>query len=60
LIAEEAGVLITDTDGQTLDFPLDLATNVAWLGYANRELRSRIEPPLFRLLREHQLSSGRD
>jgi fructose-1,6-bisphosphatase/inositol monophosphatase family enzyme len=59
LIAEEAGVVITDPAGRPLDFPLDLATNVAWLGYANSALRSRIEPVLLRLLREHELASAR-
>jgi hypothetical protein len=56
LIAEEAGVVVTDPTGKPLDFPLDLETNVGWLGYANGALRARIEPVLSRLLREHELA----
>ena len=44
LIAEEAGVMITDDQGRPLDAPLDTTTGVNWLGYANQELRRRIEP----------------
>jgi len=57
LIAEEAGVLLTDPFGAPLDFALDLTTNVAWVGYANRALREQIEPVLGALLREHGLAS---
>lgn len=55
LIAEEAGVVLAGAAGETLDFPLDLATDVAWVGYANRELRARVEPVLLELLSEHGL-----
>ena len=55
LIAEEAGVLLTDGAGEKLDFPLDLDTDVHWIGYANAALRARIEPLLLALLREHGL-----
>jgi hypothetical protein len=58
LIAEEAGVLVSDASGQKLDFPLDLHTDVAWIGYANPVLRARIEPLLLTLLREHDLLAG--
>lgn len=46
LIAEEAGVLITDPSGQPLDVPLDVATDVSWVGYANATLRGQVEPVL--------------
>lgn len=52
LIAQEAGVIVTDGRGQELDFPLDLESDVDWVGYANEALRERIEPLLLRLLRE--------
>jgi hypothetical protein len=50
LIAEEAGVIVTSPDGAPLDAPLDAETDVAWIGYANRELRSAIEPTLRELV----------
>ncbi|MBC8103110.1 MAG: inositol monophosphatase [Cytophagales bacterium] len=52
LIAREAGVLITDENGQRLSAPLDIRANVAWAGYANAALRDRIEPHLQALLKE--------
>jgi fructose-1,6-bisphosphatase/inositol monophosphatase family enzyme len=55
LIAEEAGVTVTSSDGKSLDAPLDTETNVAWVGYANRQLQAQIEPVLIELLREHGL-----
>ncbi len=55
LIAEEAGVVITDTQSQPMNCPLDLATNVGWIGYANATLHERIEPVLQQLLRQHGL-----
>jgi hypothetical protein len=55
LIAEEAGVVITDAVGGPLEVPLDTETNVAWVGYANRHLQAQIEPVLGELLREHGL-----
>lgn len=50
LIAEEAGVEITGPTGRAVDCPLDTESNVAWVGYANRQLRERIEPVLRRIL----------
>jgi hypothetical protein len=52
LIAEEAGVIVTDPWGEPLRAPLDTTSPVAWVGYANTALRSAIEPVLRRLLRE--------
>jgi hypothetical protein len=46
LIAEEAGVVLTDPGGAPLDAPLDVHADVAWVGYANGRLRSAIEPVL--------------
>jgi fructose-1,6-bisphosphatase/inositol monophosphatase family enzyme len=51
LIAEEAGVVITSPAGGAIEAPLDTETNVAWLGYANRNLRAHIEPVLLKLVR---------
>ncbi len=52
LIAQEAGVVVTDAWGRALSAPLDTMTDVAWAGYANEALRRQIEPVLQRLLRE--------
>jgi hypothetical protein len=52
LIAEEAGVILTDGLGKPLDGPLDVTTGIAWAGYANPDLRLAIEPLLTAYLRE--------
>lgn len=44
LIADEAGVILTDQTGRPLDGPLDTTTGISWLGYANPQLRNAIEP----------------
>jgi hypothetical protein len=41
--------------GRRLDAPMDTTSPIAWVGYANRRLRERIEPVLQRLLREYGL-----
>jgi fructose-1,6-bisphosphatase/inositol monophosphatase family enzyme len=63
LIAEEAGILLSDPWGAPLDVPLDIASNVAWVGYANASLRRQIEPVLQaalarRGLDRHSFGSG--
>ena len=50
-IATELGVIITDTQGRPLDVPLDVHTDVAWIGYANAHIRREIEPLLQSALR---------
>jgi hypothetical protein len=57
LIAEEAGVVVTDQRGEPLRPPLDTDTNVAWIGYANRTLHDAVAPVLQELLVEHKLLS---
>jgi fructose-1,6-bisphosphatase/inositol monophosphatase family enzyme len=52
LVAEEAGVILTNGLGRPLDGPLDVTTGLSWAGYANRALRDRIEPILSEFLRE--------
>lgn len=51
LIAREAGAIITDLEGENLQFPLDVETPVSWIGYANAAIRSQIEPVLLPMLR---------
>ena len=50
LIAEEAGVLLSDGRGNALDAPLDTRSDVAWVGYANAHIRAQMEPGLLAAL----------
>ena len=64
LVAEEAGVIVTDARGQPLDAPLDTTTGVSWVAYANPRLRARIEPLVLEYLEriepaESQKENGR-
>jgi fructose-1,6-bisphosphatase/inositol monophosphatase family enzyme len=52
LIAGESGVILTDAQGGLLDAPLDLASDVTWVGYANPDIRKQIEPLLQAALRK--------
>ena len=58
LIAEEAGVIVTDGWGRELASPLDVHTPVHWCGYANQSLRIAIEPVIHAWLRERGLKQG--
>ena len=55
LIAREAGVIVTDEHGGSLRAPLDVASDVAWIGYANAAIRSLVEPRLQHALRRRGL-----
>jgi fructose-1,6-bisphosphatase/inositol monophosphatase family enzyme len=50
LIARSLGVVVTNERGRPLDAPLDVTSNVSWVGYANAALKTRIEPSLQRAL----------
>jgi fructose-1,6-bisphosphatase/inositol monophosphatase family enzyme len=50
LIAEESGVIVTGPSGRSLDAPLTVDADVAWVGYANAKIRAAIEPLLQREL----------
>jgi fructose-1,6-bisphosphatase/inositol monophosphatase family enzyme len=54
-IAEAAGVIITDGRGRPVDAPLDVETNVSWIGYANAAIRDQVQPVLTTLLQERGL-----
>ncbi|MDB4913788.1 MAG: inositol monophosphatase [Gemmatimonadetes bacterium] len=56
LIARELGVVITGASGAPLDAPLDIEADVAWVGYANEDLRMKVEPALQRALGKYGLS----
>jgi fructose-1,6-bisphosphatase/inositol monophosphatase family enzyme len=50
LIARELGVLVTDEEGRPLQAPLDVTSDVGWIGYANTAIRRAVEPELRRAL----------
>lgn len=52
LISDENGVPITDMYGKPLDVPLEKEADVAWLGYANRDIQRQVEPVLLDILKE--------
>ena len=56
LIAEELGVTITDPYGKPLETRLDVTTDVAWMGFANHQIRKQVEPCLLQILRERELT----
>jgi len=57
LIAREAGVLVTDAQGQPLRALLSLDADVAWAGYANAAVRAQVEPLLREALRRRGLTA---
>ena len=54
-IATKLGVIVTDPQGRPLDAPLTVDADVAWIGYANEQLRQQIEPVLRAVLAERGL-----
>ena len=46
LIARQLGVIITDEHGQPIRVPLDLDTDVTWVGYSNVHIQAQIQPLL--------------
>jgi hypothetical protein len=46
LIARELGVIVTDEAGRPLAAPLDVDSEITWIGYANPAIRQQIEPAL--------------
>jgi hypothetical protein len=56
LIAREAGVIVTDEAGGRLNAPLDVFSELAWLGYANEAIRAQVEPALREALGEQGLA----
>jgi hypothetical protein len=57
LIARELGVIVTDAGGNLPNYPLSLETDVAWIGYANAQIRAQIEPLLQNALKKRGLFS---
>jgi hypothetical protein len=52
LIAERAGIILTDERGAALDAPFDVDANVGWIAYANEAIHAQIEPALMAELRQ--------
>lgn len=55
LLAEKAGVLLSDERGGPLDAPFDVYADVGWVGYANGAIRAQVEPALQAALRARGL-----
>jgi len=55
LIAREAGVIVTDPRGAPLAAPLDVTSDVAWIGFANAELARSVGGALTAELRARGL-----
>ena len=55
LIGEEAGVIITDEHGESLNAPFDTTTPVNWLGYANPDIHDTVWPELKKILVKEKL-----
>lgn len=55
LIAQEAGVILTDGEGKKLDGPLDCTTSLSWAGYANVKLQQQIQPLLDEFLKSRRV-----
>jgi fructose-1,6-bisphosphatase/inositol monophosphatase family enzyme len=55
LIAREAGVIVTDPRGAPLAAPLDVTSDVAWVGFANAELARSVGGALAAELRARGL-----
>ena len=58
-IARAIGVIVTDACGERLTAPLDVSTDVAWIGIANARLRDQLWPALRDALQAHGLSPQR-
>ncbi len=56
LIAREAGVIVTDIDGSSLDAPMNVEADVAWIGFANASIREQIETHLVAVLKERGIA----
>ncbi|NDD63471.1 MAG: hypothetical protein EBZ36_05780 [Acidobacteria bacterium] len=55
LVAEEAGVILTNGQGLELNAPLNTTSDVSWIGYANQAIRNQVEERLLGILADHLL-----
>lgn len=56
LVAQECGVIVALPNGDPVDAPFDVDTDVAWAGYANQSIRESVEPALQSALARRGLS----
>jgi hypothetical protein len=59
LIARELGVSVTDEHGRPLAAPLDVSSDVSWVGFANEPLRAIVAPHLQHALARRDLRERR-
>jgi hypothetical protein len=55
LVAREFGIGLTNQFGKRLQNPLSIENDVAWIGYANEQIREQIEPILQNALKKRGL-----
>jgi hypothetical protein len=55
LIAREAGVIVTDAKGNQLNAELSVKPDITWVGYANEDIQTQIEPLLQAALKRRGL-----
>jgi len=55
LIAEEAGIILTNAFDQPFDAPFDLHSEVDWIGYANPAIKAELSVPLQRAMQKFGL-----
>jgi fructose-1,6-bisphosphatase/inositol monophosphatase family enzyme len=55
LIAREAGVIVTDENGNPVQAILNVTDNISWIGYANNSIRKQVEPHLINTLKKYRL-----
>ena len=53
LIAEEAGVIITDGLGEPFDAPFDTTSACTWAGFANKTIHAQVEPVMKKFFAAH-------
>ena len=51
-MAREAGIVVCDANESRLSAPLDVTTDMAWIGYANAAIRDLVAPALAASLRD--------
>ena len=58
-IARSAGVIVSDERGERLTVPLDVTSDVSWVGIANASLRNQLWPALQEALATYGLAPAR-
>jgi fructose-1,6-bisphosphatase/inositol monophosphatase family enzyme len=52
LIAQEAGVIITDDVNDYLDGPMDVTSSISWMGFANKAIVRKVQPLVREFLKD--------